>query len=610
MSWTDDIEATVAVDPHLVLTGRTDDLVFVQQGDRPRVLPLVRHLRSLAFASGSHYVALIDPTWGFRLDVVDAPTVPPGAETIDRDRVAALLPVELRDQPGIDELATGGIGPVDAGDLEQMIVALSQVDYRGTLIVADGGRWIVDVGNLEDDEHQLFRTSAAVARASVPRTGTNGMLGFNSLWWLCQDDTDLPAWYVADPCVRLVSVSGPTRGERTRLGAALLDVEEGSEEARNFSDETDGLYVRNLPQIATMVRSGRRLHEAATLVRLGVTDDPWTDPDLLERLRTGRNQLGDRVVGQDHALDKAWTGLTRSLAGLNGAHRPSSGRRPRLVLFLAGPTGVGKTELAKAIAELIFGDADAVLRFDMSNYKEAHTAQGLIGSPAGYVGHEAGGILTNQVRERPFSVILFDEIDKADGRILDTFLQVLDEGHLDDGRGVRTYFDQSVIIFTSNLGIVDAQGRVLVDDSMASEVVRSSVEGHIKQHFTVQLGRPEIFGRMGDAFTVFDFIRSPFDEQIFDIMVRNLVAEVRDRRQLSIEFDDAARLALRQHCCADLSMGGRGIGNAVEAALLNPLSRWTFDQMIAGEQVVGRTARIQSWSVADDQPQLGVEWLP
>ena len=129
------------------------------------------------------------------------------------------------------------------------------------------------------------------------------------------------------------------------------------------------------------------------------------------------------------------------------------GGRPRGVAFLAGPTGVGKTELAKSVTQLLFGDESAYIRFDMSEFSAEHSDQRLIGAPPGYVGYDAGGELTNAVREKPFSVVLFDEIEKAHPRILDKFLQILDDGVLTSGRGDRVYFSESIIIFTSNLGI-------------------------------------------------------------------------------------------------------------------------------------------------------------
>ena len=145
--------------------------------------------------------------------------------------------------------------------------------------------------------------------------------------------------------------------------------------------------------------------------------------------------------GRDHAVTHMLDIVKRAVTGVGGVRR---GGRPRGVAFLAGPTGVGKTELAKTITELLFGDESAYIRFDMSEFCAEHADQRLIGAPPGYVGYDAGGELTNAIRERPFSVVLFDEIEKAHPRILDKFLQILDDGVLTSGRGDRVYFSESV----------------------------------------------------------------------------------------------------------------------------------------------------------------------
>jgi ATP-dependent Clp protease ATP-binding subunit ClpA len=145
--------------------------------------------------------------------------------------------------------------------------------------------------------------------------------------------------------------------------------------------------------------------------------------------------------------------LKRTSIGLTGAQSRGLSARPRGVLFFAGPTGVGKTEMAKSIAEIVFGDESAYLRFDMSEFSAEHSGDRLIGAPPGYVGYDQGGELTNAMREQPFRVVLFDEIEKAHNRILDKFLQVLEDGRLTDGRGDTVYFSESLIIFTSNAGV-------------------------------------------------------------------------------------------------------------------------------------------------------------
>jgi ATP-dependent Clp protease ATP-binding subunit ClpA len=250
------------------------------------------------------------------------------------------------------------------------------------------------------------------------------------------------------------------------------------------------------------------------------------------------------------------------------------------VAFLAGPTGVGKTELAKSITSLLFGDESAYIRFDMSEFSAEHADQRLIGAPPGYVGYDVGGELTNAVREKPFSVILFDEIEKAHPRILDKFLQILDDGVLTSGRGDRVYFSEAFIIFTSNLGIyrIEASGgRVpnVSPDETGTDVARK-VRIEIDRHFKAVLNRPEILNRIGENIIVFDFIRPEIAREIFAGIVK-VVLENTDRTGINVELAPGVREQLATLCLSDLSNGGRGIRNQVETHLVNPLSRALFD---------------------------------
>src|SRR5205814_1862259 len=153
-----------------------------------------------------------------------------------------------------------------------------------------------------------------------------------------------------------------------------------------------------------------------------------------------------RVKGQDAVIEQVVPTLIRAKMGMSDVGGGQHSSKPRGVFFFVGPTGVGKTELSKAIAELIFGDEKAMIRFDMSEYSEEHQQARLIGAPPGYVGFDQGGQLTNAIIEKPFSVVLFDEIEKAHGRILDKFLQILDEGRLTDGMGRTVYFSEAILI--------------------------------------------------------------------------------------------------------------------------------------------------------------------
>ncbi len=216
----------------------------------------------------------------------------------------------------------------------------------------------------------------------------------------------------------------------------------------------------------------------------------------------------------------------------------------------------------------------------MSEFSAEHSDQRLIGAPPGYIGYDAGGELTNAVRERPFSVVLFDEIEKAHPRILDKFLQVLDEGVLTSGRGERVYFSEAFICFTSNLGIyrLDPAGdrvpNVTPDDPF--DKVRARVAEEIERHFKLELNRPEILNRIGDNLVVFDFIRPDVAAEILKLMVRDVLDGVHEQG-ISITLGESGCEALTDVCLKDLSNGGRGIRNKVETHLVNPLARALFD---------------------------------
>jgi ATP-dependent Clp protease ATP-binding subunit ClpB len=352
------------------------------------------------------------------------------------------------------------------------------------------------------------------------------------------------------------------------------------------------MSLQSMSDIAQLARwQGIPLKEVEDAVRcfkIGATENPWRKDYLREKIRNARRHIEDRVKGQHQAVTKTVDILMRSVMGLTGAHARSAGGRPRGVLFFAGPTGVGKTELAKTLTQLLFGDERAYIRFDMSEFAEEHAATRLLGAPPGYIGYASGGELTNAVKQRPFSVILFDEIEKCHPRVLDKFLQILEDGRLTDGQGVTAYFTESVIIFTSNLGISveDEDGHRVqnVKPGDPYDVVESRIRQAIEEHFKYRLMRPELLNRIGDNIVVFNYIVPEVAREILDGMLANITKKVHDEHKLRLEIAPGAKARIFEWCTRDLSNGGRGIGNALESVLVNPLARALFEHDLEGRR--------------------------
>lgn len=498
---------------------------------------------------------------------------------------------------------SGRAAATPARFFEFLPAILHHTGARIGLLADFSSRYLCRVDLPTPDEHHWF-TSALVLSHEVRAqpVGPDQMPLFNPLLWIADKEGDLPPWLVVNnPRLRSITVPPPDRASRRQLAGTLVAGLPGVAEASTADiqaaettliEQCDGLLLLDLVAITELCRrESVRLTDIGDGIRrykLGVTENPWASLDR-QRIRDADAMVGQRIKGQTHAVTKMLDIVKRAVIGLTG----EQGRlgRPRGVAFLAGPTGTGKTELAKTITELLFGDESAYIRFDMSEFSAEHSDQRLIGAPPGYVGYDTGGELTNAIREKPFSVVLFDEIEKAHPRILDKFLQVLDDGVLTSGRGERVYFSEAFLIFTSNLGIYrrDSAGERVANTTQEDdfEAVERKVASEIDRYFKLELGRPEILNRIGENIIVFDFIRPDVANQIFSMMVDIILTRVEQATGRLVQLSDEVCMRLGEICLNDLSDGGRGIRNQLEAHLVNPLARLLFDHPGEGPLVIG-----------------------
>jgi ATP-dependent Clp protease ATP-binding subunit ClpB len=317
-------------------------------------------------------------------------------------------------------------------------------------------------------------------------------------------------------------------------------------------------------RLAELQKSQRMLKEEVDEEDIAEVVARWTGIPVsrlmegeIQKLLRMEERLHARVVGQDEAIRAVANAIRRARAGLQDPNRPLGS-----FIFL-GPTGVGKTELARALAEFLFDDEHALIRIDMSEYQEKHTVSRMIGAPPGYVGYEEAGQLTEAVRRRPYSVVLFDEIEKAHPEVLNVMLQLLDDGRLTDGKGRTVDFKNTVVIMTSNLGsqfLAETAG----ERGELSEGVKRQVTEALRQHF-----RPEFLNRV-DEIIFFHPLSREHMKQIIDIQLRGLMKRLEDRK-IHVELTDAAKDFLVQEGY-DPTYGARPLKRTIQRRVLDPLA--------------------------------------
>lgn len=367
---------------------------------------------------------------------------------------------------------------------------------------------------------------------------------------------------------------------RSQLEIAERDADLATASRIKYGDlpELEKKLAAARQELAVIPPTDRLLREEVTPDDIASVVARWTGIPVERLIETESSKLtkleehiSTQVIGQDKAIAAVASAIRRSRAGLSDTNRPIGS-----FLFL-GPTGVGKTEVARSLCRELFDDEHAMIRIDMSEYMERHAVARLIGSPPGYVGYDQGGQLTEAVRRRPYSVVLFDEIEKAHADVFNVLLQVLDDGRLTDGQGRTVDFSNTVIIMTSNVGsqaIMDFSG----DDLSALDNQMLDV---LRQHF-----RPEFLNRIDDI-VIFDRIRPEAMRAIVDVQLKRVARQVKDSRDITLEFDDSVRDMLARDGY-DPSFGARPLKRLVQKRVLDPLAL----ELIDGRIHDGETVRV------------------
>jgi ATP-dependent Clp protease ATP-binding subunit ClpB len=571
-AWAAEVYARLPVTPQLVLAGNVADLHLAPTapGGTLQLMPTVPVVRECLRASG--YAVVL--SW----DVVA------GLSVLHEASPGAAAGVVGQDLWGRRQVATA----------EDLAAALHAVVHHAALRI---GLVVAGVPRLAPDPeepalHRVYVTAEHLSR-TAPRHRLDADIRsglHNVVVWVVDRESDLPHWLVGGGGVRVVNIPMPTLDTRRQAaelsvpalpGYRRLDPDARARVANRLADHTEGMTLSDVSAVVPVAIDrtipAERVEDSVRFLRSGLDTSPWREKEVRERIRHAAESLNDAVLGQHRAVRKAVDVLARAALGLSGTHTRGHATRPQGVLFLAGPTGVGKTELAKQIATTVFGREEAMVRFDMSEFSSEHTEARLLGAPPGYVGHDAGGELTNAVRRRPFCLLLFDEIDKAAPRILDKFLQILEDGRLTDGSGSTVHFTETLIVFTSNLGIYekDEHGnpKPVVLPGTRYEEVERKVREAIHQEF-LRLNRPELLNRIGDNIVVFDFITKEVARTLLRRNLDHATREVAARTGNKVSFEPVLPVLDTELVKPEsLAFGGRAVGSTVESRVLNPLAR-------------------------------------
>lgn len=493
--------------------------------------------------------------------------------------------------------------------------AMIQTVTPCAVIMEMASRYIISPDSLTQDDIDSFSMLQKAGLSAANIMTPNGKKLNNLIILIVNKLNDLPVWfYHSNPNIHPITVGKPDR----ELRGVFIDANfhnffsadrwnEGMKYYADRADEleklkkrvvtaTDELMFADLISISKICSDRniniKDVNHAVDIFKYGIVDqNPWTKiaKNTIDELRF---TLNSEIIGQGDAMEHIMSVIERAATGISNFFDEDSSK-PKGVLFFAGPTGTGKTKTAKLIAKALFNSERACRIFDMSEYSAPNSDQRLLGAPPGYIGYEAGGQLTNAARENPFSIFLFDEIEKADPSILDKFLQILGDGRLTDGLGRTVYFSDSLIIFTSNLGIYeilpDGSRSLRIDPTIEGndyQKVKNSVTNAISEYFQFTLNRSEILNRIGKNIVVFDFIRNENVAKIVDLKLDQISQTLQSTKGIRIRFRPDATVKLKSLAAKEIMNGGRGIENMLELVIINSISTFLYKNNLSAGSAI------------------------
>ncbi|AFI03920.1 AAA family ATPase [Helicobacter cetorum] len=580
--WLENFERECMLKRALILSGNTIDLVFSKKDE---LLPFkevmvsslknqgFEHVISYSLLNGVEGISASE--WSKLQNIeVEAKKIEEGESDYDIG--------ESPNEPNKQESNNSTI-KIDMQNFLQVAQRVFANSTKSIVFVIDFANYLFgQINSLSEKERAYLQQIASSLRDAKKSNDLMSPKPRPLIIFMNHNDTTLPpSLYLNNPNFKEISIPLPNLEEREKaiLKNAYTFKIKGDLRANSIdfnelvvgTDSLSLLDIENLARLSRMQDKELSIKELLSLYRFGTKDSPWEKLNY-ERLKTTKETLKKRVKGQDKAIQAIDKILLRAYTGLSGLQHSSQAKSPKGALFFVGPTGVGKTELAKSLAEFLFGEEDACIRFDMSEFNHEHADQRLVGAPPGYVGFEQGGQLTNAVKQKPFCLLLFDETEKAHPRILDKFLQILEDGRLTDGKGETILFSDTFIVFTSNIGAADI-------DPNSTDTESEFVEA-VKRHFKDELKRPEILGRIGEAnILAFDFMKdNAILKEIAKAKLNPLIKCLKDKWGIEgLRFEDEDK-ALEILCeKVNKAHGGRGLLNVLTKEIFDPLAEFLFE---------------------------------